>query len=79
MVDVVSDLKDIWFLVAGIVALVAWSVRLESLVKGLEQKLNVISGMMRPDKQEEHYTWKAHVEKDVTQLRKEVDELRKPD
>jgi hypothetical protein len=75
--DMVSELKDIWYLVLGLVALVAWSVRLEALVKGLEQKLNVISGMMRPDKQEEHYTWKAHVEKDVTQLQKDVTELRK--
>lgn len=47
MVDVVSDIKDIWFIVLGLVTLVAWSVRLESIVKDNKLKLKELDRMIQ--------------------------------
>ena len=77
MSSIVAEIKDVWFMVLALVALVAWSVRLEALVKNLEQKLAVLSGMMRPDKMEDRHTWQAEISKDVEYLRRDVDEIRK--
>lgn len=41
-----------------------------------DQKVGVLSGMLRPDAVAEHTRWQASVTKDVEHLRRDVDELR---